>query len=983
VIDSNKPGEMRAFEKDLVPAEQLAEILAKHQVKTVILNACRSAVEGEKPEANLARTLIQAGMGTVIGMSYKVLDRSAGLFMHVLYDQLVSNNLPPLFAIQGARQYLIDHPSRLSKFNTSIEVDDYLVPIIYLRDSLKILAGHSQVQTPAILDVEQLGGGKIELIGREGDLLDIETKLLMSAPSICIHGDRGIGKSAISTIAGAWWAATGFIDQYITVDSSTLRSDSLLDILDRETRKKPKTTKGKAQDANICEMSKKGKSTSRSPSLEKDLKKRIKKRNILFIIDHVELMGENSLTMADLERQIPFFRIFPSNADPSESRRLVLVITRRKVSWGRLDKFITVSHALKKWTPGNSMAYSTSILRLEKDGPKLPTREDRAAIEQFGSFAQGNPLALKILLNGYCKSILDPQQFLAALMRGNCMDLDENWLQNTPGTGSVHEVRRLLDHHLVVAYMLLPYWGRIDIPTLEDQVVYMYYDDEGKSSGSRSSRSQVQQTSFENVSNEEMEFLTVKEKSVPIPASKREELIQELNENLKPFIDTGFIVVEHAQIAIGRKPKKKYYTLHPLLPLIIRTQQHSVHDEYLKKSQKLIPKVFRYRTKSWPTDQLYFKKEWAEPRRIVEAEFYNFLAAAYFNIDAEGSALGDMMLQLISGIMVKGILGDRTRHSLLAAFWQSALEYIQKRKVHYQSVIRPSRRSLDISTIQDPNVVTAVSALPATVLSILYPMNLVDYYTRNDASLATSYTQKAQSAFDTRIKMPLLDRMIVDAFRQPLEILAASRDTMNPQLNFGEEQMRVKMETREAFYKRLERTGNNTRGHLAEGGASAAGMGMMGLGNSFLNQDEMVFIAILEARDAMSKGEPETLQVRTKNAREKLEKALLEELGMSPRPVNVAALHRTLSDVCEKGGLWEKALYHWREAIEIEEVEGYKKSSKDLKDESKRIKVLARGAGVARGEEVEDESVGESDDGAEGIASGKKSVRCCGLFCWG
>ncbi|KAI0417216.1 CHAT domain-containing protein [Xylaria grammica] len=212
-------------EAQLVSAEDLAGLLSSHGVRTVILNACQSAVEGEGPSANLAKALIQNGIETVVAMGYKVLDVTARLFVSSFYDQLLRLNRSPLLAAQAARQCLLNKRTKKTSYLTEVPLDDYLVPSVYIGDGGMNYVDHEL----SISDLEMLRTSPPELppdrsvdvdmnlIGREGELLMLEMDLMLESCITAIEGPPGVGKSALINGAAEWWKSTAFIDRVINI----------------------------------------------------------------------------------------------------------------------------------------------------------------------------------------------------------------------------------------------------------------------------------------------------------------------------------------------------------------------------------------------------------------------------------------------------------------------------------------------------------------------------------------------------------------------------------------------------------------------------------------------------------------------------------------------------------------------------------------------------------------------------------------------
>lgn len=73
---------------DLRSASEVSQILAKHGVQSVVLNACRSA-KGHGFDKNVAITLINHGITEVVAMGYKVGSSAVEKLTKSFYEALL------------------------------------------------------------------------------------------------------------------------------------------------------------------------------------------------------------------------------------------------------------------------------------------------------------------------------------------------------------------------------------------------------------------------------------------------------------------------------------------------------------------------------------------------------------------------------------------------------------------------------------------------------------------------------------------------------------------------------------------------------------------------------------------------------------------------------------------------------------------------------------------------------------------------------
>jgi CHAT domain len=118
---------------DPVEASELAALLLSHQIPIAVLNACQSGKQTGKQigasETSLGSRLMQAGVQMVLAMGYSVTVSAAELMMRTLYQQLFARH--ELSAtICTARQELYNRKERRAYFNQTIDLEDWLLPVV-------------------------------------------------------------------------------------------------------------------------------------------------------------------------------------------------------------------------------------------------------------------------------------------------------------------------------------------------------------------------------------------------------------------------------------------------------------------------------------------------------------------------------------------------------------------------------------------------------------------------------------------------------------------------------------------------------------------------------------------------------------------------------------------------------------------------------------------------------------------------------------
>ncbi len=116
-----------------ITAEKIAQKLADCRVPVFVLNACKSAQEGEENFSSVAAQLILSGAKGVVAMAYSVYAETAKQFMGGLYREL-ARGASLAEAVAAARQMVLNQPLRPSP-KGNLPLQDWLVPVLYQQET--------------------------------------------------------------------------------------------------------------------------------------------------------------------------------------------------------------------------------------------------------------------------------------------------------------------------------------------------------------------------------------------------------------------------------------------------------------------------------------------------------------------------------------------------------------------------------------------------------------------------------------------------------------------------------------------------------------------------------------------------------------------------------------------------------------------------------------------------------------------------------
>nr|WP_225912894.1 tetratricopeptide repeat protein [Nostoc flagelliforme] len=214
---------------DPVEAQELADLLTGKGIPVCILNACQSGKqvkEGKKEseaegdtkkdescETSLGSRLMIAGMQMVVAMAYSVTVSAAKIMMEHLYRHLFDNiNINE--AIRLGRRELFMQKRRKAYFNQTIDLEDWLLPVVYSNKTVKFNLRQFTPQEEeeyfaSIGSKFRFAQPEYGFFGRDLEILKIE-KALLRQNILLLQGMGGTGKSTLLNYLRQWWQITNF-----------------------------------------------------------------------------------------------------------------------------------------------------------------------------------------------------------------------------------------------------------------------------------------------------------------------------------------------------------------------------------------------------------------------------------------------------------------------------------------------------------------------------------------------------------------------------------------------------------------------------------------------------------------------------------------------------------------------------------------------------------------------------------------------------
>ncbi len=206
-----------------VDGRTVGELLLRHGVGILLLNACRSAFTDRGEPGNecafgsLATDALVTGLGSVLAMGFNIYVVTAAKFIAHVYAALgAGRSVGEAVAHARRERARATNPGFAGAL-------DWVVPVLYDSDTPSFVKGREEIPAALITTSTTTPGGtrvidpegrtgprddKRPFYGRDSILLRLERALQQPMP-IELIGLGGSGKSALAAEFARWWCATG------------------------------------------------------------------------------------------------------------------------------------------------------------------------------------------------------------------------------------------------------------------------------------------------------------------------------------------------------------------------------------------------------------------------------------------------------------------------------------------------------------------------------------------------------------------------------------------------------------------------------------------------------------------------------------------------------------------------------------------------------------------------------------------------------
>jgi len=209
----------RVGRRRYVDGQELGALLREHGVAGLVLNACQSADDADSPadadqvraQGSVAQEAVDAGLGAVLAMRYKVYVETATHYVERFYELLIAGHSFGV-AATAARAALAAQPERQIG-GDSAPFRDWLVPVVFEASPLSVLSTRdaAAIFAPAGSAARTDDGlphpPEIGVIGGDATLLELDRAFDVHK-TILLHAYAGSGKSTTAVEFARWYRDT-------------------------------------------------------------------------------------------------------------------------------------------------------------------------------------------------------------------------------------------------------------------------------------------------------------------------------------------------------------------------------------------------------------------------------------------------------------------------------------------------------------------------------------------------------------------------------------------------------------------------------------------------------------------------------------------------------------------------------------------------------------------------------------------------------
>ena len=393
---------------DPVEAQEFTNLLTGKRIPVCILDACQSGKQvRETGETSLGSQLMAAGMQMVIAMSYSVSVSAAGLLMEEIYGHLCGQK-SFREAIRLGRLELFNRKERQGGWNQTIELEDWLLPVVYSHSPVDLRLREFNPQEEEDFynsqgDEYHFSEPEYGFVGRELEILKIE-KALLRHNILLLRGMGGTGKTTLLHYLREWWQVTNFAEKifYFGYDEKPWTLPQIVHNLGKE----------------IYDRFAQGRFQAMNPKAQaQKLVKELKSKNYILILDNLESVTGQQLAIQNTltEEQQGELRNFLSQLKQGNTK--VILGSRSGEEWLQRETFQRNSYQLPGLDEQSRSILAERILQRQVgDEEKIASYRQSDEFNRLMTLLGGYPLAMEVVLGNLKRQ--SPQEVLEGMEAG-------------------------------------------------------------------------------------------------------------------------------------------------------------------------------------------------------------------------------------------------------------------------------------------------------------------------------------------------------------------------------------------------------------------------------------------------------------------------------------------------------------------------------------------------------------------------------------
>jgi hypothetical protein len=329
-----------------------------------------------------------AGMQMVVAMGYSVTVSAASLLMKKVYSELFDKK-GITEAIRLGRRELFNRKKRKAYFNQTIDLEDWLLPVVYCNQQVNLNLREFTPQEEETF-FESLGSQyrftqpEYGFVGRDLEILKIE-KALLRHNILLLRGMGGTGKTTLLTYLREWWQTTHFAKNvfYFGYDEKAWTLEQILFEIGKQVYQR-------FEQANFQVM-------KQAAQVQK-LVAKLRSESYILILDNLESVTGQQLaiqnTLPEAERNQ--IRDFLGRLVGGETR--VVLGSRSGEEWLQAQTFKTNVYQLQGLDPESRSVLAEKILERHVAANRIPTLREDAEFGRLMKLLAGYPLAMEVVL---------------------------------------------------------------------------------------------------------------------------------------------------------------------------------------------------------------------------------------------------------------------------------------------------------------------------------------------------------------------------------------------------------------------------------------------------------------------------------------------------------------------------------------------------------------------------------------------------------